>query len=220
MQSIDTEAIDTLGIPRLLLMEYAGLAVARCARTLLPRPTQPIMICCGSGFNGGDGLAAARHLHDWGYRLHLLLTARRRDQLRGEPVIYATILERLGLSLRAVTASELSDGAIEPWMAACGLVIDALLGIGVRGPVREPMRSLILRMNAARKPIVAVDVPSGLDADTGAVHGVAVKATCTVTFGLPKHGCFIHQGPAHVGSLRLDPISLPRHLLEPEHAPA
>jgi len=214
MQSIDAEAIDTLGIPRLLLMEHAGLAVARCARTLLPRPTQPIMICCGSGFNGGDGLAAARHLHNGGYRLHLLLTTRR-DELRGEPALYATMLERLGLSLRTVTASELPEE-----MAACGLIIDALLGIGVHGPVREPMRSFIRRMNAARKPIVAVDVPSGLDADTGAVHGVAVKATCTVTFGLPKHGCFIHHGPAHVGSLRLDSISLPRHLLEPEHVPA
>lgn len=216
MQSIDAEAIDTLGIPRLLLMEHAGLAVARCARTLLPRPTQPIVICCGSGFNGGDGLAAARHLRDWGYRLHLLLTARR-DQLRGEPAIYATILERLGLPLRAVTISE---DTVPPQMATCGLMIDALLGIGVHGPVREPMRSLIRHMNAARKPIVAVDVPSGLDADTGVVHGVAVKATCTVTFGLPKQGCFMNQGPAHVGSLQLDPVSLPRHLLESERAPA
>jgi len=218
MEAIDTEAINALGIPRLLLMEHAGVAVARCARTLLPKPAQPIMICCGSGFNGGDGLAAARHLHDWGYRLHLLLTTQR-EQLRGEPAIYATILERLGLSLHTVTASDVSEhGLVSSWMAACGLIIDALLGIGAHGPAREPMRSLIVRMNAARKPIVAVDVPSGLDADTGAVHGVAVNATRTVTFGLPKRGCFLDEGPAHVGSLQRDSISLPRHLLDTARA--
>ena len=209
MQRIDTEAIETIGIPRLLLMEHAGLAVAHCVHTFLPTATQPILICCGSGFNGGDGLAAARHLHAWGYRLHLLLAARR-DQLRDEPAIYANIVERLGLSVEELP----SVAATEQAMKACGLIIDALLGIGVRGSVRQPLHSLIARINAAGKPVIAVDVPSGLDADTGEVHGIAVKATCTVTFGLPKQGCFISHGPAHTGSLVVDPISLPRRLLE------
>lgn len=217
MQRIDTEAIETLGIPRLLLMEHAGLAVARCAHTLLPTTMRPIVICCGRGYNGGDGLAAARHLHASGYQLHLVLAARR-DQLRDEPAMYANIMEQLGVSLLElgppIADSVESWQAVEHHLAECGLIIDALLGIGMRGPVREPLPSLITRINAAGTPILAVDVPSGLDADSGAVRGVAVKATCTVTLGLPKHGCFIGQGPAHTGSLFVDSISLPRHLLD------
>lgn len=213
MQRIDTHAIEALGIPRLLLMEHAGLAVARAVRTLAPCASTPILVCCGTGFNGGDGLAAARHLHDWGYPLQLVL-AGRLDHLREEPAIYAAILRRLGLSLLEFTdPSGLS--AVEHQLSACGLILDGLLGIGARGPVREPARSLIALLNRSGKPIVSIDLPSGLDADTGAVQGIAVKATTTVTFGVRKLGCLKADGPAHAGSLIVDPITIPHHLLEP-----
>ncbi len=212
MQQIEATAINTFGIPRLLLMEHAGLAVARAAAARSAPSERPILVCCGTGFNGGDGLCAARHLHEWGYPLRILV-AGRIDQLREEPATYATILQRLGLSMTALgDASGLVE--IERWMAGCSLVIDALLGIGVKGAVREPMASLIVRMNQSGKPIIAVDIPSGLDADTGLVQGVAVKATATVTFGLPKQGCLIREGPAHTGSLTVDPMTIPRTLLE------
>ena len=99
-------------------------------------------------------------------------------------------------------------------MADCAVIIDALLGIGMRGPVREPIRSLIDRMNRSGKPIVAADIPSGLDGDTGHPQGIAVKATVTVAFGCLKQGCFMHEGPAHVGAPTVDPIALPPTLLE------
>ena len=213
MQAIDAAAIDTLGIPRLLLMEHAGLAVARAVRTLAHPSSAPLFVCCGMGFNGGDGLAAARHLHDWGYRLTLLL-AGRLAELRAEPATYAAVLQRLGLSI-----TELTDTG--PWpqveraLDACSLVIDALLGIGAMGAVREPMASLIARLNQSGKPILSVDIPSGLDGDTGRAQGVAVNAAVTVTFGLPKQGCVTGDGPAHVGSLIVDSITIPRTLLEP-----
>jgi NAD(P)H-hydrate epimerase len=212
MQAIDAAAIDTVGIPRLLLMEHAGLAVARAVRTYAPATFAPVLVCCGTGFNGGDGLAAARHLREWGYPLRIVI-AGSMDRLRDEPSTYATILRRLGVRLHVVTeVSELKP--LERWLGACGLAIDALLGIGVRGGVREPMASLIRLLNRSGKPIIAVDIPSGLNGDTGNVQGVAVKASMTVTFGLPKRGCMVGKGPSHVGKLIADPITIPRLLLE------
>ena len=216
MQQIDAAAIETVGIPRLLLMEHAGLAVARAAQQVCPDVSSPVVVCCGTGWNGGDGLAAARHLHAWGYPLRLLVIGRV-DRLREEPATYAQILRRLGLSVRECL--EADDAAVlEPWLAECGVVIDALLGIGARGPVREPAASVIARINRSGQPVVAVDIPSGLDADTGRVQGVAVRATVTVALGLPKQGCFIAEGPAHAGSLTVEPITIPRHLLEGDPA--
>ena len=210
MQRIDAEAIETYRIPRLLLMEHAGLAVAKAAASL--SRAGAVLVCCGTGYNGGDGLCAARHLHTLGYALRVVL-AGRLSQLRDEPMIYANIVQRLGIPIKELT--EASDPAlIEPWAASSALIIDALLGIGVRGAVREPIASIINCLNASGKPIVAADIPSGLDGDTGLPQGRAVKATVTVTFGLPKRGCVEGQGPAHVGTLMVDSITIPQTLLE------
>ena len=211
MQQIDASAIDTLGIPRLLLMEHAGLAVAKAARAIAPKLPATLVVCCGTGFNGGDGLAAARHLHEWGYTLRILV-AGRLDRLREEPATYAAILNKLGLRITECASVD-SLSQVERWWTECRLIVDALLGIGARGPVREPMASLIARMNRSGKPIVAADLPSGLDGDTGLAQGIAVKATTTVAFGLPKQGCLLEHGPAHAGSLIVDPITIPRVLL-------
>ena len=212
MLEIDAAAIERFGIPRLLLMEHAGLAVARAAAARLPTPSSSLLICCGTGYNGGDGLCAARHLADWGYRLRVLV-AGRLSALREEPAIYATIIQRLSVPVMELAEAHLSSD-VASWMDEAELIIDALLGIGLRGAVREPSASLIGLMNRAGKPIVAVDIPSGLDGDRGTIQGVAVKATVTVTFGLPKHGCLVNEGPAQTGSLVVDPITIPHVLLE------
>ena len=215
MQQIDTAAIATIGIPRLLLMEHAGLAVARATRRLLPAPgSAPVLICCGTGYNGGDGLCAARHLHDWGYPLSVLLTGRLAD-LREEPRTYATILQGLGIRIAACPSSQ-DVGHLQASFAQCALLIDALLGIGARGSVREPAASVIVRANASGRPILAVDIPSGLDGDTGEVRGLAIRATMTVTFGLAKRGCLTGEGPRHTGSLVVEAITIPRALLTTE----
>ncbi len=217
MQKIDQAAIENLGIPRLLLMEHAGLAIAKAVVDLSPRSEDPsvsdqsLFICCGTGYNGGDGLAAARHLHNWGYDLRIAILGKI-GQLREEPAIYAYILRQLGLSLLECPSLEALSNLEDVWNT-CSLIVDALLGIGVRGNVREPITSLIHRMNRSGKPIVAVDIPSGLNADTGLPQGCAVNANLTVTFGLPKKGCLIQQGPAHTGKLQVDSITIPRYLL-------
>jgi len=223
MHAIDAAAIQQYGIPRLLLMEHAGLAVAQAAsalhrfgpvatRSTGPRSNPAVIVCSGTGYNGGDGLCAARHLHEWGYPVHVIL-AGRLGQLREEPAQYAAMLQRLGVSCTEVTEARALE-PLERWLASCALIIDALLGIGIRGPVREPVASLILRMNRSGKPIVSADVPSGLDADSGFPQGVAVKATVTVAFGLAKRGCVVGEGPMHTGELVVDPITIPRILLE------
>ena len=211
MQAIDRAAIERFRIPRLLLMEHAGVALAHAVRSLLPRPSHPILVCCGSGLNGGDGLAAARHLHAWGYPLRILVTSAY-TSLREEPAVYATIVRRLGLAITEC-ASVRALRRVEAWWSQCVLLVDALLGIGVRGTVREPTASIIERMNHSGRPIVAGDVPSGLDAETGRVRGIAVNATLTVTFGFAKRGCLIADGPRHTGALLVDSIALPPQLL-------
>lgn len=212
MQAIDQAAMERYGIPRLLLMEHAGLAIARVARAMMPQPQRPMLVCCGTGFNGGDGLAAARHLQAWGYAVAAVLLGPRQG-LREEPLTYARLVEQLGVPLTGCESVAAVD-ALERHVSPCGLIIDALLGVGMQGAVRDPMASLIRRLNASRIPILAADIPSGLDADTGDVRGVAVRAAATVTFGLPKQGCRLNEGPAHTGTLIVDPITMPRALLE------
>lgn len=211
MQQIDAQAIEVIGIPRLLLMEHAGLAIARATQALTTSSRRSILVCCGLGLNGGDGFAAARHLLEGGYSLRIIV-AGPLTRLREEPATYATILRRLGLSLVEYVDATTS-AFVNPWMDECDLIVDALLGIGARGPVREPLASLITLMNHSGKPIVAADIPSGLNAETGCVQGVAVQATTTVTFGLPKQGCLVSDGPRHTGLLQVDAISIPRTLL-------
>jgi len=194
-------------------MDHAGLAVAREAAARAPHPSSPILVCCGTGFNGGDGLAAARHLHAWGHSLRIVV-AGRVDRLREEPAAYARMVRALGLALAECPDVE-ALGRLDGWWTDCSLIIDALLGLGAQGTVREPIASLIARMNRSGKPIIAVDLPSGLDGDTGRPQGLAVKATVTVTFGLPKQGCVIGDGPTYAGSLIVDSITIPPSLLTP-----
>lgn len=222
MQAIDAAAITRYRIPRLVLMEHAGLAIAQAASALhrfgpaaAARPggsSAPVIVCSGTGYNGGDGLSAARHLHGWGYPVHVVL-AGRMSQLREEPAQFAAMLAQLQVSITEWTALE-ELAAIERWLASCAVIVDALLGIGMRGAVREPVASLIERINRSGKPVVSADIPSGLDGDTGLPQGMAVKAAVTVTFGLPKQGCLTGQGPQHTGELVVDPITIPRQLLE------
>ncbi|MDP3703917.1 MAG: NAD(P)H-hydrate epimerase [Candidatus Omnitrophota bacterium] len=212
MQKIDAAAIDRYGIPRLLLMEHAGLALAHIVASLSPDPNLPIVLCCGTGYNGGDGLCATRHLHNWGFTPRVMLTGAV-AQLRAEPRTYAKILTRLRIPLMELTGTGWLGRATR-WIESSALIVDALLGIGVRGIVREPIASLINALNRCGKPIVAADIPSGLDGDTGLPQGRAVKASVTVTFGLPKQGCFIGQGPSHTGTLITEPITIPPALLK------
>ncbi len=192
-------------------MDHAGLALARAVKALAAEGA-PVLICCGGGLNGGDGLAAARHLECAGYAVRVLLVTPR-ESLRSEPAVFAGIVERLALPLAVCLSPDALQGQ-RSWFQEAVIIVDALLGIGFHGVVREPIRACIEAINRSGKPVVSADLPSGLDAETGEAHGGAVKATVTVTFGLPKLGCARGDGPAQTGRLVIEPITFPRTLLE------
>jgi NAD(P)H-hydrate epimerase len=160
---------------------------------------------------GGDGLAAARHLERFGFHPSVLLLSSL-AQLKAEPAVFAGILANLDVPILELTSDQQLPAARER-IASAAAIVDALLGIGLRGMVRPLCASVISLLNQAGKPIVSADVPSGLDADSGQPLGIAVKATVTVSFGLAKQGCFKGRGPAHVGQLIVDPITMPPRLL-------
>ena len=205
MRELDRKAIEELGIPGLTLMENAGRAVADAAVRLTDHCAQrPIVIVCGRGNNGGDGLVAARQLAQRGRRVQLLLAAARED-LTGDAAASLRRLTEAGIHVTEVTD-------IEPVARACSgaaLVVDALLGTGLSGKVRDLAGQLIEAINASGAQVLAVDVPSGLDADTGEPLGIAVRAAETVTMGLPKIGLFLYPGMDYAGRVSVADIGLP-----------
>ena len=213
MQRIDRRAQEEFGIPEGILMEHAGTEVARVARRYLERDRRrkgTILIAAGGGANGGDGFVAARHLDNWGYPVEVLLVADP-ARVRGAALTNLKILRKLNVPIRRM-------GTLASWSEwlrkrhTIRLMIDALLGTGISGWVRQPHQTIIEWLNRQSVPIVAVDLPSGLSADTGFPCGVAVKATATVTCGLPKVGLIQGRGPYFSGRVTLADISLPKAL--------
>jgi hydroxyethylthiazole kinase-like uncharacterized protein yjeF len=200
MAEADRTAIEEFGIDVVALMENAGLQVGILARKMLGGGVAGRRACvvAGKGNNGGDGLVAARHLHNWGARVRVVLGAEKED-FRDVPAKQLMILEKLGVEIDGRSGG--FDGA--------ELLIDALLGYGSRGNPREPMAGLIRKVNSSGIPVLAVDIPSGLDATTGEPNEPCVVANATVTFGLLKTG-FLNRGSMRfVGELYLADISLP-----------
>ncbi len=207
ISSTDVAVIDSnseaLGVPRLVLMENAGRSVAEVVAERL-RPGAHVLVYAGPGGNGGDGLVAARHLAFRGYRVTVVL-ASRPESLRGMET--RSMYEALEAMDYSVEVEVVRDPCrfVPPEADA---VIDALLGVGLRGAPRSPYRELIEAINASSTSLrVAVDVPSGLNADTGETPGAHVKADVTVTFHKPKPGLL--RRPDVVGELIVAPIGVP-----------
>ncbi len=224
MRELDRLAWDRYGIPGLLLMENAGRAVAREVMALLVEngrlgsqaagageAERPVVgIWAGKGNNGGDGFCAARHLLELGADVRVTLFAEA-AAVDGDAAVNLAIIRRLG-----VEVAERLDGPNDADLLALSrgdVVVDALLGTGFSGPLRGPLAAAVRAINESRRPVVSVDVPSGLDADTG-LGEPCVKATVTVTLGLPKRGLVVEPGLDRVGRLIVAPISMPPELLE------
>jgi len=210
IRAIDDRAIRVVGIPGSLLMENAGAAVARhgCA-VAEERGLRRVAVVCGTGNNGGDGFVAARHLHGRFEEVRVFLVGSREGVRGGDAALHAGLLDRLGIPIE-----ELADvGALRAFLAVPTLKIDALFGTGLTRAIEGRAAEVVRRINEGVGATVAVDVPSGLEADSGEVLGVAVRAAVTVTFVRPKPGFFLGEGPTHVGGWVVEPIGVPESLV-------
>jgi NAD(P)H-hydrate epimerase len=200
MAAIDRAAIDDFKIDVLSLMENAGLATAGLARRRLGGKVASSRIAClvGKGNNGGDGLVSSRHLNNWGADVVVVLSTPR-EQLGETTARQLFSVEAMGAKVLG-PAAELKE---------YDLLIDGLLGYGSKGAPREPMAALIRRANDSGVPILAIDIPSGLDTTTGAPNEPCIEATATLTLGLPKTGFLNPQSKRFVGELYLGDVSLP-----------
>ena len=213
MREIDKRAIEEFGIPSIILMENAGYRASCIALDMLSETKAKKVVCvCGKGNNGGDGFVCARHLINNGVDTDIFLVGEP-SRLTGDAKINYNILKKL--KARVVILEVQDDfGFFENSLKKTSLLIDAIFGIGLSGRVKEPYRKVIDLMNQSKIPILAIDVPSGLDATEGNMLGVCIKAKKTVTFALPKTGFFKNHGPLHVGELITVDISIPDKLLK------
>ena len=204
MQEIDRTAIKSIGIAGPVLMERAGVAVAREIKGSYRQ--RRAFIACGTGNNGGDGLVIARELHNAGYLVKVLILGNRNRLSPGCREQYS-IARKLKLPVGFGTSITRKD-------THGSVLVDALFGTGLNKEISGPAASMIRRINASGCPLVSVDIPSGISADTGQVLGIAVKADLTVTFGLPKIGHFLGPGAEHTGRLQVEDIGFPPFLYE------
>jgi len=217
MQELDRRAISEFGIPGLELMENAGRGVAEEARRMLESKGQRLQdalvtVCCGRGNNGGDGLAAARFLKGMGAEVMAFIAPPKRDGRYSEDVQKnLSRANEAGVSVHQAS-EELVELDIR--LRSSALLVDALLGTGSSGKPAGVMHKMIQRMVKALKPILAVDIPSGLDPETGYHSGVIITAGVTCTLGLPKRGLVAPAAKRFVGELKVVDIGYPPELLK------
>jgi NAD(P)H-hydrate epimerase len=197
VRALDAYAIETLGVPGYTLMKRAGEAALRYLRSRWPTAYR-IVIVCGSGNNGGDGYVLARFAQAAGLTVSVLATTSR-DELKGDARHAFDDFATSGGRAQPFSEALLGDGE---------LIVDAILGTGVRGPVRDELVPVIEAINAAGRPVFALDVPSGLDSDRGVALGATVRADCTVTFVGLKTGLLIGDGPEFAGTVYFDDLEV------------
>lgn len=209
-QALDRLATEKYGIPAGDLMERAGEAVARETLALAGKAKPAVVVVCGRGSNGGDGLVAARLLALEGSRVTAFVCPPKKD---GDyPPLVKTNLD---LAREAgVKVVEAGDGSgLSEALASCDAAIDALLGTGSAGKPAGQIHHMIQELGRSKKPVVAVDIPSGVHPDTGYHSGVFVNAAVTVTFGWAKRGLVTPHAQKNVGRLVVADIGYPRALL-------
>lgn len=212
MREIDRVAQEEFGLPEVVLMESAGCRVAETMEKILGGlADKSLVIFAGNGNNGGDALAAARHLINKGARLKVFMTGSP-DKLKPSPAIMYQILQKMGVEIHELEG-ERDWNRLHLAMKFAEGAVDGLVGTGFTGELRKKMISIIEEINASELPVVSVDIPSGVEADTGKVSTVAVKASATLTLGLPKPGHFLSPGVDCTGRLVVDDIGLPQQLL-------
>jgi NAD(P)H-hydrate epimerase len=206
VRAVDRRAIEDFGVPGVVLMENAGRGAAELLRSL--GATGPVVLCCGKGNNGGDGFVMARHLDNEAIPLRVLLFGRP-EELRGDAAVMYHIIARAGLPI-GVYADAVAEARLREELAPAQWIVDALFGTGLSGSVRAPFDRVIAAINASPAQVFAVDIPSGLDCDSGQPLGPTVRAHHTATFVALKKGFADPAARPWVGQAHVLGIGAPR----------
>lgn len=208
VRNIDRLAYEEGSIPSVVLMENAALS---CVDAVIQKfgsiQNRRIGIFCGKGNNGGDGFAIARHLTNHGAVADVFLVCG--DEFRGDALINFEIVEKTGINIEHLYNSDMMEYVIPSY----DIVIDAIYGTGIHGEIEGLSAEIIDKINDFSKYTVSVDIPSGLNADTGEICGVCVRADMTVTFAAYKMGMFLYPGADMTGEVILSKISIPDYIL-------
>lgn len=210
MQTLDRYTMEQLGLPGVVLMENAGNAVVQEILFHYHKTTR-VLVLAGSGNNGGDGFVIARRLIDLGYEA-LLCFIGQEEKLKGDAKVHFQVYKNRGLPLYYYNHSD--KERFLTCVQQAHLIVDAMLGTGISGEVRSPFFEIIETINDSNKDVIAVDVPSGLNSNTGKVANIAIRAKRTVTFAMPKIGFFIGDGPNYIGEWKVADISVPDSIVE------
>ena len=214
MRDVDKKAIEELKIPGILLMENAGRVVSEQAIEIIDSiedETASVIVICGKGNNGGDGFVAARHLIENDIQT-TVISLYRKDNLSASALINHDILENF---TEIVYMDEIDLDKLRQMISVSAIIVDAILGTGLCSEVKGNIKDIINSINEyAEGFIVAVDVPSGVNADTGEIMGTAVVADSTVTFHALKHGLIAYPGAEHAGEVIIAPIGIPESLTD------
>ncbi|MFH1760295.1 MAG: NAD(P)H-hydrate dehydratase [bacterium] len=217
IREIDRISINELKIPGIRLMEAAGRGLYKLCCSLVKDVKNPlILIVCGRGNNGGDGFTLGAMLLKSRIKTHVLLACPA-EQIKGDAAVwFKNYKKQKGKITKCFTLNQVKKLSPQ-WFSGYNLIVDALLGTGIKGAPREPLSSLIECINKSGKPIICVDTPSGMDNDTGKTPGVCVQGDYTVTFGLPKLGQFFFPGKGLAGKLIVHDIGFPDKVINSQH---
>ena len=212
MQALDQRTIMEAHIPSLTLMERAGLGVAQQLEAAFsPLKNKLITVVCGKGNNGGDGLVVARLLAKKKINVHVILLTKPTELSRDAKVMHGRLVRA---APKGTIHLSVDTGKLQELLAASDVIVDAIFGVGLSGMVTGFFGEAITAINGARRRVIAVDIPSGLDADTGAILGPTVRADHTVTLGLPKIGLYVGMGIDHAGTVHVVDIGIPQSLVD------
>ncbi|OHB64197.1 MAG: NAD(P)H-hydrate epimerase [Planctomycetes bacterium RBG_13_50_24] len=209
VRAFDAWAINSLGIPGVVLMENAGRSCAELIEDKLKDIANPkVCIFCGTGNNGGDGYVIARHLINRGIRVTVVVCGDR-NKIKGDAKTNLDILERMGRPVELLNPSDRDiAGEAERLGTGAGVIVDSLFGTGLRGQLSDEYRRLIESINACNSPVLAVDIPSGLDCDAGEPLGGAIRAAWTVTFVAVKKGFVSANAAQYTGEIFIASIGI------------
>ncbi|MFL5245677.1 MAG: NAD(P)H-hydrate epimerase [Gemmataceae bacterium] len=216
VRDLDHQAIEEFGVPGIVLMENAGRGAAEVLLSL--GVNGKVVLCCGKGNNAGDGLVISRHLDNHRVPVQILLFTRP-EKLTGDAATNYQIAAKSELPICILGDEDIDSEKLSSLLTEADWIVDALFGTGLQGPVRPPLDGVITAINGSGRRVLAVDLPSGLDCDTGRPMGATVRANHTVTFVAPKKGFECPDAANWVGRVHVVDIGAPRVLVDSYAAP-